>query len=159
MGCNHPHKTAECRSSGHIGQIVSPSENTTDCNGHCYSEKEPPRSRKSDGQNRCDRDRRRRVPRRKGVPTAAADWRELDVPRMHKLGARTSNDMFQQTGARCCNPVSDKALPAGVLPLRMLQSIPHRQRSEEHTSELQSQSNLVCRLLLEKKKKKKNNHT
>src|SRR2546430_16438975 len=33
-------------------------------------------------------------------------------------------------------------------------SIPDRRlRSEEHTSELQSQSNLVCRLLLEKKKK------
>src|SRR2546430_12220641 len=33
-------------------------------------------------------------------------------------------------------------------------------RSEEHTSELQSQSNLVCRLLLEKKKKTHNNtHT
>src|SRR2546427_8628520 len=31
-------------------------------------------------------------------------------------------------------------------------------RSEEHTSELQSQSNLVCRLLLEKKKKK-NSHS
>src|SRR2546430_11611519 len=31
-------------------------------------------------------------------------------------------------------------------------------RSEEHTSELQSQSNLVCRLLLEKKKKKKQKH-
>src|SRR2546430_6892307 len=29
-------------------------------------------------------------------------------------------------------------------------------RSEEHTSELQSQSNLVCRLLLEKKKKNRN---
>src|SRR5256886_7721300 len=29
-------------------------------------------------------------------------------------------------------------------------------RSEEHTSELQSQSNLVCRLLLEKKKQKAN---
>src|SRR3989475_10464475 len=29
----------------------------------------------------------------------------------------------------------------------------HMTRSEEHTSELQSQSNLVCRLLLEKKKK------
>src|SRR2546430_4459728 len=28
-----------------------------------------------------------------------------------------------------------------------------RERSEEHTSELQSQSNLVCRLLLEKKKR------
>src|SRR6266567_8578234 len=32
-------------------------------------------------------------------------------------------------------------------------------RSEEHTSELQSQSNLVCRLLLEKKKKKQNHHS
>src|SRR5688572_32947055 len=31
-------------------------------------------------------------------------------------------------------------------------------RSEEHTSELQSQSNLVCRLLLEKKKKKHARH-
>src|SRR2546430_6116214 len=30
--------------------------------------------------------------------------------------------------------------------------MPYRLRSEEHTSELQSQSNLVCRLLLEKKK-------
>src|SRR5256886_3032948 len=35
----------------------------------------------------------------------------------------------------------------------LLPEIP-RQRSEEHTSELQSQSNLVCRLLLEKKKTK-----
>src|SRR5438034_3657515 len=32
-----------------------------------------------------------------------------------------------------------------------------RLRSEEHTSELQSHSDLVCRLLLEKKKKKKEN--
>src|SRR5689334_25380285 len=31
-------------------------------------------------------------------------------------------------------------------------------RSEEHTSELQSQFHLVCRLLLEKKKKNKNKH-
>src|SRR2546427_9453123 len=34
-----------------------------------------------------------------------------------------------------------------------------RCRSEEHTSELQSQSNLVCRLLLEKKKKKQETMT
>src|SRR2546430_7277538 len=33
-------------------------------------------------------------------------------------------------------------------------SVWRTRRSEEHTSELQSQSNLVCRLLLEKKKKK-----
>src|SRR5206468_12678062 len=34
-------------------------------------------------------------------------------------------------------------------------AIPVNGRSEEHTSELQSRSDLVCRLLLEKKKKKK----
>src|SRR5256886_7637788 len=33
-----------------------------------------------------------------------------------------------------------------------------RSRSEEHTSELQSQSNLVCRLLLEKKKRQHISH-
>src|SRR3712207_8078122 len=33
--------------------------------------------------------------------------------------------------------------------------LPQRQRSEEHTSELQSRQYLVCRLLLEKKKKTK----
>src|SRR5699024_12873538 len=33
----------------------------------------------------------------------------------------------------------------------------HLRRSEEHTSELQSRFDLVCRLLLEKKKKKTNN--
>src|SRR3989475_7485028 len=33
------------------------------------------------------------------------------------------------------------------------------QRSEEHTSELQSQSNLVCRLLLEKKKNNANSQS
>src|SRR2546430_4312811 len=38
--------------------------------------------------------------------------------------------------------------PAEQRPFRVRQ----RNRSEEHTSELQSQSNLVCRLLLEKKK-------
>src|SRR2546430_5995697 len=35
---------------------------------------------------------------------------------------------------------------------------PGHERSEEHTSELQSQSNLVCRLLLEKKKTKYRQH-
>src|SRR3712207_8173908 len=35
---------------------------------------------------------------------------------------------------------------------QLLQGDPHRLRSEEHTSELQSRQYLVCRLLLEKKK-------
>src|SRR5256885_13101840 len=36
---------------------------------------------------------------------------------------------------------------------RQVKCWPHRDRSEEHTSELQSPCNLVCRLLLEKKKR------
>src|SRR2546427_5085230 len=44
----------------------------------------------------------------------------------------------------------------GGIESRALVSPEHQgMRSEEHTSELQSQSNLVCRLLLEKKKNKK----
>src|SRR2546427_4672228 len=52
--------------------------------------------------------------------------------------------------------VSISSRPWGSRPF--VGSIPRgaRRRSEEHTSELQSQSNLVCRLLLEKKKKKNN---
>src|SRR5438034_7336297 len=38
--------------------------------------------------------------------------------------------------------------------LRLHLQLPRDLRSEEHTSELQSHSDLVCRLLLEKKKKK-----
>src|SRR2546426_8304918 len=40
--------------------------------------------------------------------------------------------------------------------VRLLHERHARARSEEHTSELQSPCNLVCRLLLEKKKKKSN---
>src|SRR2546430_8018516 len=46
-------------------------------------------------------------------------------------------------------------LPPGQLScVAIIQTNLQEWRSEEHTSELQSQSNLVCRLLLEKKKKK-----
>src|SRR2546430_9660887 len=56
------------------------------------------------------------------------------ISRIRALGARRSSAMTA--------PASNEVLP------------PPSKRSEEHTSELQSQSNLVCRLLLEKKKKK-----
>src|SRR5438034_7487321 len=58
--------------------------------------------------------------------------------------------------------------PTGLHPflnrLRAASRVPgqlrHREhRSEEHTSELQSHSDLVCRLLLEKKKQTENNYT
>src|SRR5258708_24586636 len=39
-----------------------------------------------------------------------------------------------------------------------LKRMNHRNRSEEHTSELQSPNHLLCRLLLEKKKTKINQH-
>src|SRR2546430_5870169 len=41
---------------------------------------------------------------------------------------------------------------AGIQHAQLVVVNVHGERSEEHTSELQSQSNLVCRLLLEKKK-------
>src|SRR2546430_7376755 len=46
----------------------------------------------------------------------------------------------------------DAQLEVPVLRRRVLEPAQDADRSEEHTSELQSQSNLVCRLLLEKKK-------
>src|SRR2546427_5883022 len=82
---------------------------------------------------------------------------------------------FQPTTIRLINaipPASSGKLACAVASLirlprpRVTRSVPPAsmysatiepfQRSEEHTSELQSQSNLVCRLLLEKKKKKNN---
>src|SRR2546427_4949273 len=66
--------------------------------------------------------------------------------------------------ARACRPLRScaprAADPAGVIGhpvpphgVEDPREPPREGRSEEHTSELQSQSNLVCRLLLEKKKK------
>src|SRR2546427_144692 len=52
----------------------------------------------------------------------------------------TCIDLARRRGHRVIGLVYDQALSGGFI------------RSEEHTSELQSQSNLVCRLLLEKKK-------
>src|SRR5690242_20806426 len=58
----------------------------------------------------------------------------------------------------CCRPVLHRSQCRYGLRNRSAQcvrrSIPAARRSEEHTSELQSHVNLVCRLLLEKKKKK-----
>src|SRR5256885_2476524 len=56
------------------------------------------------------------------------------------------------SGDRAWNVVNDAAIPAPIaLAARQLEL--WATRSEEHTSELQSPCNLVCRLLLEKKKK------
>src|SRR5688572_31873791 len=51
-----------------------------------------------------------------------------------------------------------EATPAAFAVATIVMLAEAERRSEEHTSELQSQSNLVCRLLLEKKKKIIINH-
>src|SRR6478672_12836346 len=51
-----------------------------------------------------------------------------------------------------------RAPPSRRRPHDCLDTPRRRHRSEEHTSELQSRSDLVCRLLLEKKKKKINSN-
>src|SRR2546430_10887352 len=61
-----------------------------------------------------------------------------------------------RTADRAARPLLAARLAAAARPARAALRHPrHAGRSEEHTSELQSQSNLVCRLLLEKKKKTK----
>src|SRR5205085_11212064 len=51
---------------------------------------------------------------------------------------------------------SDAACSSVARPNPPAASLSAGSRSEEHTSELQSQSNIVCRLLLDKKKKRQN---
>src|SRR5260370_29638968 len=55
----------------------------------------------------------------------------------------------------CCPSLVE---PQGMRRLPVELAMWPRSRSEEHTSELQSHLNLVCRLLLEKKKKKNTTH-
>src|SRR2546430_13044986 len=75
------------------------------------------------------------------------------IPRAHRENACVVWDVAQrqQHGA-----VGQHDAAAHAVPAREGRGVDlDRLRSEEHTSELQSQSNLVCRLLLEKKNKKK----
>src|SRR5690242_21160103 len=59
------------------------------------------------------------------------------------------HDLVAEQGAH--SPLEDEAVL--VLP-----RVPVQRRSEEHTSELQSHVNLVCRLLLEKKNQTRSTH-
>src|SRR6266478_142384 len=76
----------------------------------------------------------------------------------HSVAAAARKPM--SNGALCATmtPPLAKSRNAGSTSAIPGASLTMASRSEEHTSELQSQSNIVCRLLLEKKKKKKKNH-
>src|SRR5688572_32681185 len=65
------------------------------------------------------------------------------------MGASAGHNPEVELAIRNRTAVSRSDASHGNLP-----GLPVPERSEEHTSELQSQSNLVCRLLLEKKKNK-----
>src|SRR3990167_5860460 len=75
-------------------------------------------------------------------------------------GTGALTDLFKTRKLRTSSSISsfisaDLTSACGALKtFQLKRGNPSRERSEEHTSELQSQSNLVCRLLLEKIKSK-----
>src|SRR5688572_25918269 len=88
------------------------------------------------------------------LPGTGPDW-GLNPPRGRgspRSGARCAHRSRQSRGGffhpRCQSTLTGGGRARWRRPRRRIRS----PRSEEHTSELQSQSNLVCRLLLEKKK-------
>src|SRR5256886_13385603 len=72
--------------------------------------------------------------------------RDILAREMEKTHLRDPAHARHEVGVLTVQPMKAVKQP-GAHPVQM------PARSEEHTSELQSQSNLVCRLLLEKKKK------
>src|SRR2546430_13123658 len=97
----------------------------------------------------------RRPPRSTLFPYTTL-FRSVRFPVIYLLHGR--GDSLE--GWRTIAPDLDRLIAAREIPpvIAVLPDAPSNQRagyyrSEEHTSELQSQSNLVCRLLLEKKKK------
>src|SRR2546430_13404208 len=70
-----------------------------------------------------------------------------------RIGSRGPAKLILMILAPCATAHSRPLTMFMLVPCAPFSSIPKARRSEEHTSELQSQSNLVCRLLLEKKKR------
>src|SRR5205085_7602621 len=85
---------------------------------------------------------------------------------LHSFPTRRSSDLFRSPSSNPRFGMNSRPFRHSYTPLALLarfgllsvaanlvwaQTAPAGLRSEEHTSELQSQSNLVCRLLLEKK--------
>src|SRR2546430_11199266 len=75
-------------------------------------------------------------------------WSRVQIPPARPASHRA--DMEQQQQPQQIRITLDDNVAQGEY--INFANIIHSPRSEEHTSELQSQSNLVCRLLLEKKK-------
>src|SRR5437016_14531347 len=80
----------------------------------------------------------------------------LPVHQPEKIRSPEAERLLQKLAPDCVVIIAyGQIIPARLLPVPKLGWINlHASRSEEHTSELQSLTNLVCRLLLEKKKNK-----
>src|SRR5688572_31744698 len=97
----------------------------------------------------------RRPPRSTLFPYTTL-FRSSRTPSDRSVGARIASWLHGSVERRPAPPGAAGAPRTSGGPSREASHGDHRSqrpRSEEHTSELQSQSNLVCRLLLEKKKK------
>src|SRR3990167_10282217 len=84
-----------------------------------------------------------------------ADWAGAAQSQITGRDAAPRNCAPSMTGAGCDGSRRRLGNRSRMALIEQLISTLAMNRSEEHTSELQSQSNLVCRLLLEKKKKTK----
>src|SRR5688572_10239191 len=94
-----------------------------------------------------------------GEANVARMWLQPDDRLMTILPMFHVNALFYSTAGTLAAGCSMALMPRFSASEFWRAAVEHdvTQRSEEHTSELQSQSNLVCRLLLEKKKTKKTN--
>src|SRR5690242_20844137 len=81
--------------------------------------------------------------------------RELVVMvREAKISDAKLRDQAMRAATSACLNIAEAAGRVSAADKARVYGIARGERSEEHTSELQSHVNLVCRLLLEKKKKK-----
>src|SRR5260370_29027251 len=94
------------------------------------------------------------IDRRIAVETVIANSRKSrpPIPPIMRIGMNTAiSDMLMENTVKPISLAPFNAAANGSMPFSRWRAM---FRSEEHTSELQSHLNLVCRLLLEKKKQK-----
>src|SRR5690606_41828202 len=83
---------------------------------------------------------------------------DLVAIRIQRLWRERKSEATSARSWKCVTSIQDSgtATTTSAWPNSRSRTNSTEARSEEHTSELQSRENLVCRLLLEKKKQKKN---